>query len=145
MQVATSDLAAMRTALVEARLALDTGDVPVGAVVLGGDGALLGVGRNRREADADPTAHAEIVALRAAAATSGSWRLEGATLAVTLEPCTMCAGAIVNSRVARLLFGADDPKAGAVGSECRASPRRRAAKRVRRPGVGRSANRCVRP
>jgi tRNA(adenine34) deaminase len=106
----------MREALVEARGALSSYDVPVGAVVLDPAGAVIGRGRNRREADADPTAHAEVVALRQAAASRGEWRLEGCTLAVTLEPCTMCAGAIGLARVGRLVFGAFDDKAGAVGS-----------------------------
>ena len=106
----------MRAALDQARLALDTGDVPVGAVVIAADGQVLGVGCNRREAHGDPTAHAEVEAIRAAAKTLGTWRLTDTTLAVTLEPCTMCAGAIVNARIARLVFGADDAKAGAVGS-----------------------------
>lgn len=106
----------MAQALGEARAALMTGDVPVGAVVLGPDGDVLGLGRNAREATGDPTAHAEVLALRAAAAVSGSWRLDGCTLVVTLEPCTMCAGAIVLARVARVVFGAWDPKAGAAGS-----------------------------
>jgi len=106
----------MRLALAEARRAEATGDVPVGALVLGPDGSLLGRGRNQREELADPTAHAEIVALRAAAAERGSWRLDGCTLVVTLEPCSMCAGALVLARVDRLVFGAFDPKAGAVGS-----------------------------
>jgi tRNA(adenine34) deaminase len=106
----------MRLALVEARAAALTQDVPVGAVVLSGSGGLLALGRNAREATGDPTAHAEVLALRAAAAVTGSWRLEGATLVVTLEPCTMCAGALVLARVARLVFGAWDPKAGAAGS-----------------------------
>lgn len=106
----------MRAALEEARAAAGTSDVPIGAVVLDATGEPIGRGRNRREADADPTAHAEVVALRQAAAARGEWRLEGCTLAVTLEPCTMCAGAIVLSRVDRLVFGAFDPKAGAVGS-----------------------------
>jgi len=92
------------------------GDVPVGAVVAGPDGAVLGVGANQREAWNDPTAHAEVVALRAAASVQGSWRLSGCTLAVTLEPCLMCAGAIALARVPRVVFGAWDPKAGAVGS-----------------------------
>jgi tRNA(adenine34) deaminase len=108
--------AAMVLALDEARAALATGDVPVGAVVLGPDGAVLGRGRNAREAGHDPTAHAEVVALRAAAAARGEWRLEGCTLVVTLEPCTMCAGALVLARVERLVFGAWDEKAGAAGS-----------------------------
>jgi tRNA(adenine34) deaminase len=106
----------MRTALAEARAALDTGDVPIGAVVLDPSGAVIGRGRNVREGEADPTGHAEIVALRAAARSLGEWRLEGCTLVVTLEPCTMCAGAAVLSRVERVVFGAYDPKAGAVGS-----------------------------
>jgi tRNA(adenine34) deaminase len=106
----------MRLALVEARLAPATGDVPVGAVVVDADGAVVGRGHNGREALADPTAHAELVALREAAAGLGSWRLEGCTLVVTLEPCTMCAGALVLARVARLVYGAVDEKAGAVGS-----------------------------
>ncbi|HET6560676.1 MAG TPA: tRNA adenosine(34) deaminase TadA [Marmoricola sp.] len=106
----------MRLALEEARVALDSGDVPVGAVVLDEDGTVVGRGRNRREADQDPTAHAEVVALRSAASVRGSWRLEGCTLLVTLEPCTMCAGAIGLARVSRLVFGAFDDKAGAVGS-----------------------------
>ncbi|HET9187833.1 MAG TPA: nucleoside deaminase, partial [Acidothermaceae bacterium] len=106
----------MRAALDEARLASGGADVPVGAVVVDADGKLLGVGHNAREATGDPTAHAEVVALRAAAASVGSWRLSGATIAVTLEPCTMCAGALVLARVSRLVYGAVDPKAGAVGS-----------------------------
>ena len=106
----------MRLALAEARLALPTGDVPVGAVVVDGDADVVGRGRNRREADQDPTAHAEVVALREAAARFRRWRLETCTLVVTLEPCTMCAGAVGASRVGRLVFGAFDPKAGAVGS-----------------------------
>lgn len=104
----------MRLALAEAGAAGD--DVPVGAVVLGPEGEVLGRGRNRREEDADPTAHAEVVALREAAAARGEWRLAGCTLVVTLEPCTMCAGAIGLARVDRVVFGAFDPKAGAVGS-----------------------------
>lgn len=108
--------AAMRLALGEAERATATGDVPVGAVVLDAAGQVIGRGRNAREADGDPTAHAEILALRAAAAVLGSWRLTGCTLVVTLEPCTMCAGALVLARVDRLVFGAIDPKAGAVGS-----------------------------
>jgi tRNA(adenine34) deaminase len=106
----------MRAALDEARAALATSDVPIGAVVLDADGTVLGRGRNEREAYADPTAHAEVVALRQAAAARGEWRLEGCTLVVTLEPCTMCAGASVLARVERLVFGTFDPKAGAVGS-----------------------------
>jgi tRNA(adenine34) deaminase len=106
----------MRLALDEARAALDSEDVPVGAVVLDEDGTVVGRGRNRREADQDPTAHAEVVALRAAAAARGRWRLDGCTLLVTLEPCTMCAGAVGLARVDRLVFGAFDDNAGAVGS-----------------------------
>jgi tRNA(adenine34) deaminase len=106
----------MGLALEEARAALATADVPVGAVVLAPTGEVIGRGRNEREALSDPTAHAEVVALRAAAAALGGWRLEGCTLVVTLEPCTMCAGAAVLARVARIVYGAVDPKAGAVGS-----------------------------
>src|SRR5882757_8028971 len=107
----------MRAALAEADAALarQPAEVPVGAVVLDAGGAIIGRGHNRREADADPTAHAEIVAIRAAAA-AGDWRLAGCTLVVTLEPCTMCAGAISAARMARLVYGAADPRAGAVGS-----------------------------
>ena len=107
---------AMRLALHEARAALATSDVPVGALLLSPEGEVIGRGRNQREALADPTAHAEVVALREAAAVRGEWRLEGCTLVVTLEPCTMCAGAIGLARVERLVFGAYDDKAGAVGS-----------------------------
>jgi tRNA(adenine34) deaminase len=106
----------MRLALEEARSARLTGDVPVGAVVLDPDGAVLARARNAREALRDPTAHAEVLALRSAGAALGGWRLTGCTLVVTLEPCTMCAGAVVLSRVARLVLGAWDPKAGAAGS-----------------------------
>jgi len=106
----------MRTALEEASAALQTGDVPVGAVVLDPSGTVIARGRNRREADGDPTAHAEIVAIRAAAQAVGEWRLDGLTLIVTLEPCTMCAGAITAARLSRVVFGAADPRAGAVGS-----------------------------
>lgn len=106
----------MRHALDEARAALETGDVPIGAVVLDHSGDVVGRGRNVREADGDPTGHAEIVALREAARAVGEWRLDGCTLVVTLEPCTMCAGASVLARVERIVFGAYDDKAGAVGS-----------------------------
>ena len=106
----------MLLALAEARRCADLGEVPVGAVVLSAAGDVLGSAHNEREATADPTAHAEVLALRRAAAATGSWQLTGATLVVTLEPCTMCAGALVLARVARLVFGAWDPKAGAVGS-----------------------------
>jgi tRNA(adenine34) deaminase len=104
----------MREALAEAEAAALAGDVPVGAVVVDASGAVIGRGRNRREADQDPTAHAEVDALRRATAALGHWRLEGATVFVTLEPCPMCAGALVNARVARLVYGCPDPKAGAV-------------------------------
>jgi tRNA(adenine34) deaminase len=106
----------MRLALAEAEQAMSTGDVPVGAIVVDATGAVIGSGRNRREIDRDPTGHAEIVALRAAAAHLGTWRLHGATLFVTLEPCVMCAGALVNGRVERVVYGCDDPKAGALRS-----------------------------
>ena len=105
----------MAEALSEARQAAVLGEVPVGAIVVR-DAEVLGRGHNRREIDQDPLAHAELVAIAEAARATGSWRLEGCTLYVTLEPCAMCAGAIVNSRVARLVFGASDPKAGFCGS-----------------------------
>jgi len=104
----------MRWALQEADQAALRGDVPVGCVIVDGRGAFVACGRNRREQDQDPTAHAEMVALRVAAAARGHWRLSDCTLYVTLEPCPMCAGAIVNARVARLVYGCHDPKAGAV-------------------------------
>lgn len=107
---------AMERALDEARACLATGDVPVGAVVLDRDGVVVAVGRNEREALQDPTAHAEVLALRTAAAVTGDWHLDGHTLVVTLEPCPMCAGAILAARVPRVVFGAWDPKAGATGS-----------------------------
>jgi tRNA(adenine34) deaminase len=91
-------------------------DVPVGAVALDGSGTVIGSGRNRREADADPTAHAEVVAMRAAARRAGGWRLDGCTMVVTLEPCTMCAGALLAARFSRLVYGAADARAGAAGS-----------------------------
>ena len=106
----------MRLALQQARLAADHGDVPVGAVVLDPTGAVVAAGGNQRELAGDPTAHAEVLVLRQAAAALGSWRLTDHTLVVTLEPCTMCAGALVLARVARLVFGCYDPKAGAVAS-----------------------------
>ncbi len=106
----------MRLALEAAALAPAHGDVPVGAVVVGAAGDVLGTGHNDREGSGDPTAHAEVLALRAAAVTLGAWRLAGCTLVVTLEPCTMCAGAAVLSRVDRVVYGAVDPKAGAAGS-----------------------------
>ena len=106
----------MRLALVEARAALATGDVPVGAIVVDADGHVIGRGRNEREKLQDPTAHAEIVAIRQAAVATDDWRLMGCTLVVTLEPCVMCAGAIVAARVPVVVFGAWDEKAGASGS-----------------------------
>src|SRR5262245_51427520 len=106
----------MRLALAEAALAPATGDVPVGCVLVEADGTVLGRGHNAREARGDPTAHAEVLAIREAAQARGEWRLTGCTLVVTLEPCTMCAGALVLARVDRLVFGAYDAKAGAVGS-----------------------------
>lgn len=101
----------MKTALEEAKVAASQGEVPVGAVVVY-DRRIIAVASNRREEDADPTAHAEILVLRKAAKSLGDWRLEGCTLYVTLEPCAMCAGALVNARVERLVYGASDPKAG---------------------------------
>jgi tRNA(adenine34) deaminase len=110
---------AMRLALAEGGAAgsrSDHPDVPVGAVVLDPDGAVVAVAANERELTGDPTAHAEVIALRRAAERHGEWRLDGHTLVVTLEPCTMCAGALVLARIERLVFGAYDPKAGAVAS-----------------------------
>jgi tRNA(adenine34) deaminase len=106
----------MRLALAEAAAADDAGEVPVGAVVVDTEGFVVGRGHNEREGSHDPTAHAEIAALRQASAALSSWRLEGCSLVVTLEPCTMCAGAAVLARVARVIYGTPDPKAGAVGS-----------------------------
>lgn len=106
----------MARALTEARLALATGDVPIAAIVVDAAGQVIGVGRNERELTGDPTAHAEVVAIRAAAAASGSWHLDDVTLVVTLEPCVMCAGAILQSRIPHVVFGAWDAKAGAAGS-----------------------------
>ncbi|MCA9645467.1 MAG: nucleoside deaminase [Polyangiaceae bacterium] len=106
----------MRRALSEADAAETHADVPIGCVIVGPDNQLLATGHNRRELDADPTAHAEVVAIRAAALQRGHWRLDGCTLYVTLEPCPMCAGAIVNSRISRVVYGASDPKAGALDS-----------------------------
>jgi len=106
----------MRLALEQAVLTAASADVPVGAIVLDADAEVVGVGRNARELTGDPTAHAEVLALRSAAAALGTWRLSGCTLVVTLEPCTMCAGALVLARVSRVVFGGADPKAGAVGS-----------------------------
>ncbi len=106
----------MRAALAVASQADDSADIPVGAVIVSATGAIIASARNEREATQDPTAHAEVLALRRAAQRLGLWRLDGCTIVVTLEPCTMCAGAIVLARVARLVFGAYDDKAGAVGS-----------------------------
>ncbi|UYN83246.1 MAG: nucleoside deaminase [Microcella sp.] len=114
--VADSDRRAMREALAEARAALATADVPVGAIVLDESGTVIGRGRNEREKLHDPTAHAEVVALRAAARARGDWQLTGCTLVVTLEPCVLCAGAILAARIDRVVFGAWDDKAGAAGS-----------------------------
>lgn len=109
------DVTGMRLALQEAEKALQFGDVPIGAIaVLGGQ--IIGRGHNRREADQDPTAHAEMIAIRQAAAAIGQWRLDGVTLYCTLEPCAMCAGAMVLARLPRLVYAAIDPKAGAGGS-----------------------------
>jgi tRNA(adenine34) deaminase len=109
------DLQAMQAALAEARLAVEAGEVPIGAVVVH-QGAIIATGQNRVLRDLDPTAHAEIVAMRAAAAVLGNYRLNGCTLYVTLEPCAMCAGAMIHARLDRLVFAAADPKAGAAGS-----------------------------
>jgi len=106
----------MDRALVLAAEAAAAGEIPVGAVVLDAEGRILAEGRNNREETTDPTGHAEIVALRAAAAASGSWNLAGCTLVVTMEPCVMCAGAVLQSRIGRVVFGAWDNKAGAAGS-----------------------------
>jgi tRNA(adenine34) deaminase len=108
--------AAIGLALTVAAGAAASGDIPVGAVVLDPDGAVLASAHNEREARQDPTAHAEVLALQRAGSAAGSWQLHGCTLAVTLEPCLMCAGALVLARVARVVFGAWDPKAGAAGS-----------------------------
>jgi tRNA(adenine34) deaminase len=106
----------MKTAVEIATSALAAGDVPVGALVLNAQGKQVGTGYNRREIDKDPSAHAEIIALRQAAIANNSWRLDGHTIVVTLEPCAMCAGAIAQARIKTLVFGAWDEKAGAVGS-----------------------------
>ena len=120
----------MGQALDVASAALAAGDVPVGAVVLSPGGKVLGTGHNQREADGDPTAHAEMVALRAAAATREGWRLQDCTLVVTLEPCIMCAGALMLARIGRLVLGTWDPKAGACGSVWDVVRDRRATHRV---------------
>ncbi|HET8601846.1 MAG TPA: nucleoside deaminase [Segeticoccus sp.] len=120
----------MGRALTLAEQSLPSGDVPVGALVVGPDGRTLGTGWNRREVDGDPTAHAEVLGIRAAAREVGEWRLEGCTLVVTLEPCAMCAGAAMLARVQRIVFGAWDPKAGACGSVWDVVRDRRATHRV---------------
>jgi tRNA(adenine34) deaminase len=114
MSAGVDDASWMRAALDEADAAAAAGEVPVGCVIVGSDGVELARGRNAREESGDPTAHAEMVAIRAAAARVGNWRIEGATAFVTLEPCAMCAGALVLARVARVVYGCSDPKAGAV-------------------------------
>jgi tRNA(adenine34) deaminase len=114
--VTLSDEDAVRAALAQARIAADRGEVPIGAVVLDPSRRMISAAANERELGADPTAHAEILALRRAGAARRSWRLDGCTLVVTLEPCTMCAGAIAAARMDRLVYGAVDPKAGAVES-----------------------------
>jgi tRNA(adenine34) deaminase len=119
MRLALAEAEAGAGAVREAAAGQETGraeDVPVGAVILDEAGTVVARARNRREIDRDPTAHAEMVAIRQAAAALGSWRLTGLTLVVTLEPCTMCAGAVTAARLARVVYGAEDPKAGAVGS-----------------------------
>lgn len=116
-RVTETDLAMMHRAIGLARAAADQGEVPIGAVVYETEtGKVLGEAANTRERDRDPCGHAELIAIRAAAETVGDWRLNHCSLAVTLEPCPMCAGAIVNARVGRVLYGAEDPKAGAVRS-----------------------------
>lgn len=116
MHTQAADLAFMRTALDVAVTALHTDDVPIGALVVGPNGSVLAQGTNRREVDNDPTGHAEVLALRQAAQRLGNWRLDHCTLVVTLEPCAMCAGAAMQARIGRIVFGAFDEKAGAVGS-----------------------------
>ena len=116
IETAAQDERFLRAALVQAQMAAAAGEVPIGAVLAGPEGAILAETQNRLLRDNDPTAHAEIVALRAAGAALGNYRLTGCTLYVTLEPCAMCAGAIIHARLARLVYGAADPKAGAAGS-----------------------------
>jgi len=120
----------MGQALEVASEALASGDVPVGALVFSPEGEVLGVGRNMREAKGDPTAHAEVIAIRAAATALGQWRLENCTLVVTLEPCVMCAGALMLARIERLVLGAWDPKSGGCGSVWYVVRDRRATHRV---------------
>jgi len=116
LSLESQDVRSLRAALAQAKLAEDAGEVPVGALLLSPDGVLLACGQNRVIRDSDPTAHAEMVAMRAAGKAQGNYRLEDCTLYVTLEPCAMCAGAMIHARIARLVFGAFDPKAGAAGS-----------------------------
>lgn len=116
MKYSENDLKFMQVALELAKLCDLEGDVPIGAVVVDGDGFLIGKGRNQRQELGDPLAHAEILALQDASRHIGSWRLDDCSLYVTIEPCAMCAGALVNARIKRLVFGADEPKTGAVGS-----------------------------
>jgi tRNA(adenine34) deaminase len=113
-QAVTSDEAWMRRALAEADIGAAKGEVPVGCIVVGADGTELAGAHNLREGSADPTGHAEVLAVRAASAKLGTWRLDGSTVFATLEPCAMCAGALVAARIGRLVYGCDDPKAGAV-------------------------------
>ena len=110
------DVETMRLALAEAEKCASAADVPVGAVVVDADGRVIGASYNQRELLGDPTAHAEVLALREAAMRHGGWRLGGCTLVVTLEPCVMCAGAILNARIDRVVYGADEPRTGAAGS-----------------------------
>jgi tRNA(adenine34) deaminase len=138
-----ADVAMMRRALALAREAAAIGEVPVGAVVYEtASGGVVGEGYNRREIDHDPAAHAELIAIRRAAEALGDWRLSGCTLVVTLEPCAMCAGLIVNARVGRLVYGAADPKAGATGSLFRLTEDPRLNHRVR-PIAGVLAEECA--
>jgi len=117
MQPDETDLALIDRALAEAKTALAHGDIPIGAIIIDAHGVQIAATHNRREVDQDPTGHAELLALRAAAAHIGSWRLDGCTIAVTMEPCPMCAGAIVQSRIARVVFGAWNDDYGAAGSQ----------------------------
>lgn len=141
---AVSDARLMRLALAEAARALDTSDVPIGAVVIDPSGAVIGRGRNAREATGDPTAHAEILALREASVAMGSWNLAGCTMAVTVEPCTMCAGALVLARIDAVVFGCWEPKTGAAGSLWDVLRDRRLAHRVQVRG-GVLAGECAAP
>ncbi|MER3389329.1 MAG: nucleoside deaminase [Microcella sp.] len=142
--VSAGDRDAMREALAEARAALETGDVPVGAVVLDEGGRIIGRGRNARERESDPTAHAEVVALREAGRASGDWQLSGCTLVVTLEPCVLCTGAILAARIDRVVFGAWEEKAGAAGSVLDLLRERRLPYRVREVIAGVDAEESAR-